>query len=96
LLSGEALRQPDVRVEFAKAIARIVALLSSIIRRGIDEGSFRCAHADAAAAALVATIQGYFVLAATARESIPRGSAMTAARQMAAGLLDPSRALVGG
>lgn len=93
LLSGEALRQPEVRVEFEKAIARTVKRLSSIIQHGVDDGVFECEQVDAAAAAIVATIQGYFVLAAAARDLIPRGSAASSARRMADGLLRPSRTL---
>jgi TetR/AcrR family transcriptional repressor of bet genes len=47
----------------------------------------------AAASALVAAIQGYLVLAATARSVIPRGSAATSTKRMAEGLLRPSRPL---
>jgi TetR/AcrR family transcriptional repressor of bet genes len=46
---------------------------------------------DAAASALVATIQGYFVLAATARSLIPKGSAASSTKKMAEGLLRPAR-----
>jgi TetR/AcrR family transcriptional repressor of bet genes len=50
-------------------------------------GRFRCADPDAAAAAILATIQGYFVLGATARELVPRGSAARAAAAMCEGLV---------
>jgi TetR/AcrR family transcriptional repressor of bet genes len=87
LLSGEALREAKVRAEYEKALSAIVARLTAAIRRGVDQGVFGCEDAQAASSALVATIHGYFVLAATARALIPRGSAADAAKRMAAGLL---------
>jgi TetR/AcrR family transcriptional regulator, transcriptional repressor of bet genes len=93
LLSGEALRDAKVRAALEEALAGIVARLVRILRRGVAEGAFDCRAVEAAASALVATIQGYFVLAATARTLIPRGSVASAARQMAEGLLRPARPL---
>jgi len=91
LISGEALRQPEVQIEYERAIAGTVKCLERIIRRGVDQGVFRCKAIDAAASALTAAIQGYFVLGAAARSTVPRGSAATSAKQMAHGLLDPVR-----
>ena len=90
LLSGEALREPKVRTGYAGELERLAKRLAAIIRRGIQSGAFGCApaEADAAATALVATIQGYFVLAATARSVIPKGSAATSTKKMARGLLN--------
>jgi TetR/AcrR family transcriptional repressor of bet genes len=89
LLSGEALRDPKVRTRFEQALAATSSRLVELLRQGIAERAFACASVEAAAAALVATIQGYFVLAASARALIPRGSAATATKQMAEGLLRP-------
>jgi TetR/AcrR family transcriptional repressor of bet genes len=94
LLGGEALRDPWVRAELEKALAGMAARLGEAIRRGVEQKVFDCAAADAAAGALVAVIQGYFVLAATARAVIPKGSAARSTRQMAEGLLRPARPLV--
>jgi TetR/AcrR family transcriptional regulator, transcriptional repressor of bet genes len=91
LLSGEALREPKVRAQFEKAIAATVKRLAEIIQTGVERGVFTCKSADAAASAVVAAIQGYFVIAATAREVIPKGSAAASTRQMAEGLLRPAR-----
>jgi TetR/AcrR family transcriptional repressor of bet genes len=87
LLSGEALREPKVRAAYAGELERMVKRLSEVIRRGAKAGAFTCSDADAAASALVATIQGYFALAATARSVIPKGSAATSTKKMARGLL---------
>ena len=93
LLSGEALRAARVRVEFEEALRVRMARLADVIRRGVGQRLFKCDRPDEAASALVALIQGYFVLAATARNTIPRGSAAASAKRMAEGLLRPSRAL---
>lgn len=87
LISGEALRQPPVREQFAQALAMLIARLRVIITAGQDAGTFRDMAPAEAASALVAAIQGYFTLAATAREVIPKGSAASAVRVMAGGLL---------
>jgi TetR/AcrR family transcriptional repressor of bet genes len=95
LISGEALRNHKVRVRFAEAVQAMVSRLAGIIARGVEQRVFSCPSTQAAASALMATIQGYFVLAATARPVIPRGSAAAAAKQMATGLLAPRRPLSG-
>ncbi|HXU01902.1 MAG TPA: TetR/AcrR family transcriptional regulator [Polyangia bacterium] len=91
LISGEALREPKVRVRFERALQGMVARLAQVMRQGVDRRVFTCDAIDEAAAALMALIQGYFVLAATARTTIPRGSAAASAKRMAAGLLRPTR-----
>ena len=91
LISGEALRQPEVQIEYEQALAGTIKCLERIIRRGVDQGVFRCKAIDAAACALVAAIQGYFVLGAAARSTVPRGSAASSAKRMADGLLAPVR-----
>ncbi|HEY8210160.1 MAG TPA: TetR/AcrR family transcriptional regulator [Myxococcaceae bacterium] len=89
LLSGEALREPKVRVAFAGVLERLAERLAGAIRRGVDSGAFACGRAEveASASALVATIEGYYVLAATARDLIPKGSAAASTKRMARGLL---------
>ncbi len=75
LLAGEALRQRAVGTRFEAALVAIAHTLAEIIARGIATRAFRCDDPHAVAAALVATIQGYFVVAATARSLVPRGTA---------------------
>ena len=89
--AGEALRDAKVRVEFTRAVERTRSILEDILRRGVSQKAFTCHSVEAAASALVALIQGYFVLAATARSLIPKGSAALTAKRMAAGLLQPKR-----
>ncbi len=92
LLSGEALREPKVRAPFEKALEATAERAAVIIRRGVEQGLFECDSVQAAASALVATIQGYFLLAASARSVIPKGSAAASTRRMASGLLRRKRA----
>jgi TetR/AcrR family transcriptional regulator, transcriptional repressor of bet genes len=89
LMSGEAMREPVVRVEYERALADLAARLIRILRRGAADGAFACPEPDAAASALIAAIQGYFVLAAAARPLIPRGTAAACVKRMADGLLTP-------
>jgi len=95
LLSGEALRQAEVRVAFEAAVEATIARLAVAIRRGVEQRSFDCESIEASASAIVAAIQGYFVLAATARRVIPRGSAAASTKRMAEGLLRPAGAVKG-
>lgn len=87
LMAGQALMHTEVQVPYAEALSGLARALEGIIEDGINRGVFGCANAAAAAAALVATIQGYFVVAAVARSLIPRGSAVTSVLAMAQGLL---------
>jgi TetR/AcrR family transcriptional regulator, transcriptional repressor of bet genes len=86
-MSGEALRERAVGERLESALRRLADRLQVLLGRGVETGAFRCADPAAAAGALLATIQGYYVLSATAHSVIPRGSAAPAARRMAAGLL---------
>ncbi len=92
-LIGEAIRQPAVRDEFEKALTSIMDLLAAILKRGISARVFRCTSPESATTALVATIQGYFVLAATARNVIPKRSAAASTKAMANGLLKPKTSI---
>jgi TetR/AcrR family transcriptional repressor of bet genes len=92
-IGGEALRERRVQVEYERALAAIAARLIAIIERGVAERSFAAVEPAACAAALVAVVQGYFAVAATARGVIPSGSAATCALRMAEGLLRPGRPL---
>jgi TetR/AcrR family transcriptional regulator, transcriptional repressor of bet genes len=93
LIGGEALRERRVQLAYERALVALSARLAAIIERGIADRSF--AHVDplACAAALVAVVQGYFVVAATARVVVPSGTAATSALRMAEGLLRPDRPL---
>lgn len=89
-ISGESLREPRIKKAFARVMAGAVGRLRDILERGAALELFACEEPEVAAAAIVAAIQGYFVLGATAREVIPRGSAARATMAMCKGLLGPA------
>ncbi|MFP4597618.1 MAG: TetR/AcrR family transcriptional regulator [Persicimonas sp.] len=88
-MATEAIRQPEVQQAFAKALHSFAEVFEEAIAAGVDDGTFHLGalSAPACAAAILATIQGYFTLAATERELIPSGSAAPATRRMLRGLL---------
>ncbi|MEZ4360487.1 MAG: TetR/AcrR family transcriptional regulator [Kofleriaceae bacterium] len=86
-LSAEALRQRQVRRELEAALRAISARLVEIVQRGRASGALTCDDPRAAAASIVALIQGYFSLAAAARPLLPSGSAAACATRMTEGLL---------
>ncbi len=94
LATGEALRQARVRRPLTRALGRWAARLQEIVAAGRANSAFTAGEPPVVAAALIAAIQGYFVLAAVDRTAIPRGSAATAVKAMAAGLLQPATATV--
>ncbi len=91
IIGAEAIRQKEVQVAFEAALESIGARLRAIIVRGVKAKAFECDHAGAAAAALLSTIQGYFVVASSARALIPSGSAAACTVLMAEGLLKSSK-----
>lgn len=91
-LSGEALRERAVQRRFEAVVAELAGRLACVISRGVEQGELSCEDPASAAAGLMAAVQGYYVLGATARRVIPKGSAAPAARRMAAGLLKRRRA----
>jgi TetR/AcrR family transcriptional repressor of bet genes len=93
LLSGEALRDHAVREAFEAAVVRSRSRLAALIARGQEQGAFSVDSIDGAAGAIVAVVQGYFVLAAAAPSAIERGSAAACAKCMADGLLRSGKAL---
>jgi TetR/AcrR family transcriptional repressor of bet genes len=86
-LGGEAQRQRKVRGELAAALTATAERLVEILRRGAARRVFRCPEPAAAAAALLALVEGYFSLATAARPLVPSGSAAGCAQRMAEGLL---------
>lgn len=89
-VAAEALRQPEVREAFAGALAALSNAFQTVIEEGVDTGLFQPKDeldVAAGAAALTATVHGYFTLAATAPDVIPSGTAAEATWQMARGLL---------
>lgn len=87
-LSGEALRHKPVGRAFEATLAGVHGVIRDLLDEGVRQKLFsRELDPDAVAAALVATIQGYFVLAGTARSLIPKGSAARTVKRMLRGML---------
>ena len=93
-LIGEAIRQQAVRDDFEKIAKSLAEMLAAIVKQGVSGRVFRCNNPLAAASALIAAIQGYLVLAATARSIIPKGSAAASTKAMADGLLKPKTSIL--
>ncbi len=89
LAVAEAVRDRRVHREVERVLGELAGRLEAIITRGIAAKELVRTDARAAAAAILAAIQGYFVLSATARDVIPAGSAARATLAMAHGLLRP-------
>jgi TetR/AcrR family transcriptional regulator, transcriptional repressor of bet genes len=86
LIIGESLREKRVRAEVELVLARLTMRINDILMRGITTKVFDC-DVDAAAAGILATIQGYFTLAASSRALIPPGTAASTTLQMVEGLV---------
>ena len=86
---AEAVRDRRVHREVERVLGELAGRLEAIIARGIAAKELGRTDARSAAAAILAAIQGYFVLSATARDVIPAGSAARATLAMAQGLLRP-------
>lgn len=88
-IAAEAIRQPEVRTAYAEALESFRDLIAQVVDAGLQQGVFQTGSLsrEAATAAILSTIQGYFSLAATARQLIPEGSAAPATWRMLQGLL---------
>jgi len=82
-IAAEAIRDPKVRRAFASALADTGAVLERLVA----EASPGSRGAKASAAALLASMQGYFLLSASAPELIPPGSAASVSRRIARALV---------
>lgn len=86
-LGTEAIRQKDVRKAYGVVVERDLESLEKLVRAALIEAHGSATGAKAAAAALFAAIQGYFVLSAAAPALTPAGSAAPTVKRMAEGLL---------
>jgi TetR/AcrR family transcriptional repressor of bet genes len=82
-ISAEAIRQPEVRALYEKAVRTDLEHLEALVSAVTGE-----ARARTVAAGLFAAIQGYFVLAASVPGLVPPGSAASTVKSMAVGLLE--------
>ena len=88
VLTAEALREPKIKHALALGLHETIGKAEAILRDGMEQRVFKRIDVGAAAAALVALIQGYYTVSATAAGAIPKGSAATSAKRMMKGLLE--------
>ena len=86
-IGAEAVRQPAIRDVYRASIGRAVETFRTVIEEELEERGRSSSNAPSIAAALVATVEGYFQLAATTPDLVPPGSAADSLRAMARGLL---------
>jgi TetR/AcrR family transcriptional regulator, transcriptional repressor of bet genes len=82
-LGAEAVRRPEMRQAYGRVLGEVAARLGALL---CLDGVSTPAGARRDAAAIVAAIQGYFLLSVTAGALVPEGSAAEAVRAMVKGL----------
>lgn len=75
MIGAEAVRDPDVREIYQRAITQEIALVRKLLRAYLVESGRRVRKLDAFAAGLLAFVEGVFVLASNARAIVPTGFA---------------------
>jgi TetR/AcrR family transcriptional repressor of bet genes len=82
-IAAEAIRDPRVKKAFSAALAGTAGFLERLVADALTEARHPTRDARAVAATLLATMQGYFLVSATAPDLIPRGSAADMTRRLA-------------
>lgn len=75
MIGAEAVRDPDVREIYQRAVSEEIALIRKLLKARLAESGKRVRKLDAFAAGLLAFIEGVFVLASNARSIVPTGFA---------------------
>lgn len=75
MIGAEAVRDPDVREVYQRAVREEFALVRKLLRGCLVESGRRVRKLDAFAAGLLAFVEGVFVLASNARSIVPTGFA---------------------
>jgi TetR/AcrR family transcriptional repressor of bet genes len=91
VLGAEAVTSKVVRARYAEGLGGLQERLVVVITDGQRRGELKGPPPDEAAAGILAAIEGFYVVAATARPLIPHASAAPTLRAMARGLLEPRR-----
>lgn len=86
-VAAEAVRDEAVRGAYQAAAALTLSRLEKLFGKALAARHGDARGAKAAAAAVYAAIQGYFVLATTVPDAIPRGSSAQAVRALALALV---------
>jgi TetR/AcrR family transcriptional repressor of bet genes len=79
MIGAEAVRQPEVKEAFQKAVATELALLTALLTDCLRQRGRPEAGADHIAAGVLAMMQGAYQLASAAGELMPKGYASEAA-----------------
>ena len=85
--AAEATRDPEVAAAFRSALERSHAGLVELVRAALRARGESTRPARSLAAAIQATVQGYFLLSLTAPEAVPVGSASPTLLTLLEGLL---------
>ncbi|MCB9740111.1 MAG: TetR family transcriptional regulator [Deltaproteobacteria bacterium] len=80
MVGAEAVRQPEVRQVYQRVMAAELRRAETLISEGLAASVRRTEGANAIAAGLVALMQGAFLLASAAPETLPVGYALGQAR----------------
>jgi TetR/AcrR family transcriptional repressor of bet genes len=75
MIGAEAVRDPDVREVYQRALGQEMVLVRKLLRAYLVESDKRVHKLDAFAAGLLAFVEGVFVLASNARTIVPTGFA---------------------
>jgi TetR/AcrR family transcriptional repressor of bet genes len=75
MIGAEAVRDPDVREVYQRAVRDEFALVRKLLRACLLDSGKRVRKLDALAASLLAFVEGVFVLASNARAIVPSGFA---------------------
>ncbi|MGO4701298.1 TetR family transcriptional regulator C-terminal domain-containing protein [Dyella sp. 2RAB6] len=75
MIGAEAVRDPDVREIYQRAVRQEITLVRKLLRAYLVGSGKRVRKLDAFAAALLAFVEGVFVLASNARSLVPTGFA---------------------
>jgi len=84
MIGVEAVRDPDVRKVYQRAVSKELALIRELLRACLRDAGKRARGVDELAAGLLAYTEGAFVLASNARELIPQGFAAPLAAEWVA------------
>ncbi|MCB9613118.1 MAG: TetR family transcriptional regulator C-terminal domain-containing protein [Sandaracinus sp.] len=87
-LGAEALVHPEVRALHRTLVERRRTALDALLRDVCRDEARRTRGLDVLVANVLATVEGYFQIATTAPDLVPRGSAAGAVRAMTHRLLD--------
>lgn len=88
VIGAEAIRLPEVRALYRRALASALRELGRLVRAVRREAGQSLRGTQACAAAILAAIEGSLRIGAVAPGVLPRGSAASTVRQMANGLVD--------